>query len=65
MFQTTLSSAAILNTSQKKLGVCPHQLQTVSSGVLDGKLWQKHLTCSILIQIFFIISYHRYAAVWS
>lgn len=48
MFQTTLSSTAILNTSQKKkLGVCPYQLQTVSSEVLGGKLWQKCLTCSI------------------
>lgn len=47
MFQTTLSSTAILNTSQKQLGVRPHHLQTVSSGVLDGKLCQKYLTCSI------------------
>lgn len=49
--------------SKKKLGVCPHQLQTVSSGVLGGKLCQKCCNVQYLIQIFFIISYHRYAAV--
>lgn len=51
MFQTTLSSTAILNTSQTK-GVCPHQMQTVSSGVLDGKLRQKCFNTQYLIQIF-------------
>lgn len=51
MFQTTLSSTAILNTSQTK-GVCPHQMQTVSSGVLDGKLWQKCFNTQYLMQIF-------------
>lgn len=36
----------------KKLGVCPHLLQTVSSGVLDGKLRQNCLTCSIWYRFF-------------
>lgn len=62
MFQTTLSSTAILNTSHKQLGVCPHRLQTVSSGVLDGKL-SKIFNMQYLMQNFFITSYHRYAAV--
>lgn len=52
MFQTTLSSTAILNTSHKQLGVCPHRLQTVSSGVLDGKL-SKIFNMQYLMQNFF------------
>ena len=37
---------------KKNLGVCPHQLQTVSSGVLGGKLCKKCLTCSIWYRFF-------------
>lgn len=49
----------------KKIGVCPYQMQTVSSGVLDGKLWQKCLTCSISYRFFLSYPIIAIAAVWS
>lgn len=50
---------------KKNRGVCPHQMQTVSSGVLDGKLWQKCLTCSISYRFFLSYPIIAIAAVWS